>query len=622
MLRFHKTFSRFIAPTAVLILFVFSFLAVFLLSAHPVLAQAPGQGLTAFEQFGQTVRLGDASPIVIVARLIRIFLGLTGIILTVLVIYAGWLYMSSLGNPKKLEQAKKLLKNAVIGMFIIWFSFSLSWWFLNKLLGGGNANGSVTTAQRYNEPLKGSLGAGIINSHYPLNNAVDVPRNTKIFVEFKEAMAPASIVRNYVEGQQGGELNANNIKIFKTEEGVARALAPNQVLVNIDAAKKIFVFRPVNLLGDSQNNTNYSVQLLPGIQKANGNAAFSGAYGDGYKWSFQVGTEVDVTPPKITSVVPVSNANEPRNVTVEVTFDEAMDPVVSTGALIGNPPAAPVFTNIAVKNAANDSIQGSFEISNGYQTVDFTTTDACAQDPCGDTIYCLPGGQRISVTLTAAAVDPEALPQAILFGALPNGLTDASGNSLDGNADGKACQGINNVDKCPQGNQDGYSWSFNTSNEVNATVPRIASTNPLPNQGDISLTDPLTATFNMPLKASTIRSEHVSLWPQNYEGDFVDSWWFSSRKEDLAGPRTMISIDHPTLVAPELGAENYYPVFNQGLKSVYQICLFPAAMNGTACEAGVSEDQPYCCSVNGAMTPSATACRTGVPQNQELPLNR
>jgi len=624
MMHFTKAPSHHLFRRTVITLVAFFVLGMFLMLPPAASAQ------TALEQFGESTRLSDTSPVIMIARGIRAFLGFTGIIMTILVMYAGYLYMTSQGVPAKMDKAKTLIKQAVIGMLIMWMSFSLSWWILNMLLQSTQVPGVVATAKKYGEPLKGSLGAGIINSTYPVNDAKDIPRNTKIFVEFKEAINPASIIAGYSEGDIGGPLNVGNVKIFETESGQGAALAQDAVFVSFDVAKKIFVFKPVNYLGSSEMPKNITVELLPGIEKLDGKAAFSGAHNKGFSWHFQVSTEVDLSPPQVESVIPLNNANEPRNISVEVTFNEAIDPTVSTGRYLQGQP--PLFTNIStsyheivdgVEDPDASLVEGIYEISNAYRTVTFTTTVACGQDPCGDVIYCLPPEKDLDVLLKAADVDPENLPQAQLIGALPNGIADAAGNSLDGNADGKGCQGVQNAQACPAGANDSYAWSFHTTDEINDTVPEVVSLNPDKNQGNISLTDPITATFNVFMKGSTINSSTVSLWPRNYTGDVVDSWWFHTTKQDQPDPqnRSILSINHPTLVALEQGAEDYYPVFDQGLKSAYQICLFPASLSGSDCEGNVSAAQPYCC--NG--TPSTSRCTApALEQGQDarpLPLN-
>ncbi|MBI4457696.1 hypothetical protein HY633_01905 [Candidatus Uhrbacteria bacterium] len=62
----------------------------------------------------------------IIGGIISGFLGFLGTIFVVLMIYAGYLYMTAQGNEDQVEQAKSLIKNAVIGMVIVFLAFAIT----------------------------------------------------------------------------------------------------------------------------------------------------------------------------------------------------------------------------------------------------------------------------------------------------------------------------------------------------------------------------------------------------------------------------------------------------------------------------------------------------------------
>ncbi len=94
--------------------------------------------------FGQATGLGSADPRLIIANIIRIVLGFLGIIFIILIIYAGWLWLSAAGNADKIDKAKKVLIAAVIGLVIILASFAITSFILSKLLEStGGGGGSV-----------------------------------------------------------------------------------------------------------------------------------------------------------------------------------------------------------------------------------------------------------------------------------------------------------------------------------------------------------------------------------------------------------------------------------------------------------------------------------------------
>ncbi|HLC69608.1 MAG TPA: pilin [Patescibacteria group bacterium] len=66
-------------------------------------------------------------PRIIVAMIIRSALQLLGIIFVVLIIYAGYLWMTAGGNDQQVEKSKGLLKNSIIGLIILLSAYSITW---------------------------------------------------------------------------------------------------------------------------------------------------------------------------------------------------------------------------------------------------------------------------------------------------------------------------------------------------------------------------------------------------------------------------------------------------------------------------------------------------------------
>lgn len=601
----HTTMrNRFLTGAALCVLVV-----CVLVAAHPAFAQ---EAVTQLEAVAAGGGLPTTNIAIIIARIIRIFLGTLGIIFTVVVVYAGFVFMTAQGDPDKIKRAKAMIQNGVIGLIISLSAFSITQFILSRLLAAASGSGSVAaTIADYSEPLSGSLGAGIIESHYPARNAIDVPRNTRVMVTFKQPIDPSDVIAGYDVACEDGSsacatgLNADNVLMYPTEDGEGAALSSAGVLVQTNDDHTIFVFDPVNLLGDGVSDINYTVALTSSIKLQSGGAAFTGNYSGGYEWTFEVSTEVDLTPPQVVSVMPGNGDEEARNVIVSITFDEAMDPVAATGTYAAS--ASGNFQNIEVLDDAGDNVEGTFAISNGYKTVEFTPADACAQDPCGDTIYCLPGNQdAIGVEARAASVGDDP-PQAQVMGVSFDGLVDAAANSLDGSGDGEA-QG--SASDSVTGTDD-YTWSFSTTDDVNDDPPEISGISPHILEPYADQDADIEITFSLPMRSSTLNSSNLSLWP--------DPWyefWFSTGKtdvdsdEDGSADYTVGSIAHPTMVSADDEGWNYFPVVTRGVKSAYQICMFPA-YGPDSTETGtcdVTESRPWCC--NGDASP--VACATSV----------
>lgn len=93
--------------------------------------------------------LGNTDPRVMAANIVRIALGFLGIIAVLLIIYAGFLWMTAGGDVTKVERAKKTLIAALIGIVIILSSFAIATFILNRLLaatGGSGGPGTSCTA--------------------------------------------------------------------------------------------------------------------------------------------------------------------------------------------------------------------------------------------------------------------------------------------------------------------------------------------------------------------------------------------------------------------------------------------------------------------------------------------
>ena len=73
----------------------------------------------------------------IVVTIINSILGLLGVIFLVLVIYAGFLWMTAGGNEDQVGKAKRLLINAIIGVIIIVAAYAISYFVLNALINPG-----------------------------------------------------------------------------------------------------------------------------------------------------------------------------------------------------------------------------------------------------------------------------------------------------------------------------------------------------------------------------------------------------------------------------------------------------------------------------------------------------
>lgn len=99
----------------------------------------PLVGLEATQiQEGDAVEAGKQLPLVI-GRIIRTILGLLGIIFVVLMVYAGFLWMTARGESEPVDKAKDIIKQSIIGVIIIFLAYALTGFVINAVV---NATGN------------------------------------------------------------------------------------------------------------------------------------------------------------------------------------------------------------------------------------------------------------------------------------------------------------------------------------------------------------------------------------------------------------------------------------------------------------------------------------------------
>ncbi|MBU1545125.1 MAG: hypothetical protein KKE62_20020, partial [Proteobacteria bacterium] len=301
-----------------LIIIIFLFSITFSMANFAIAANADvwgGQG----GNIGSVIGLGGGDPRVMVARIIQIFIGFLGIIAVGLTIYAGWMYMTADGDDERINKAKAILKNAVIGLIIILLSFAIVSLVLKLFLEGNNSGTGQGGAG--GSPNQGGgmgvIGECAIESVYPEPEQTEAPRNTAMIVSFKEEIDPMTICR--ASQCNGNDIISENIRIFQTKQGDScehdgfnwiNCDASNIVEVTVSSNdNKTFVFAPKNYLGSPSEYIWYSVYLSNSILKIDNKPVFSTCRSDYFEWKFEVSSKLDLTPPQVkeSGVFPISD---------------------------------------------------------------------------------------------------------------------------------------------------------------------------------------------------------------------------------------------------------------------------------------------------------------------------
>jgi type IV secretory pathway VirB2 component (pilin) len=90
--------------------------------------------------------LGSRTPETVTASILTWFLGILALIAVVLIIYGGFMWMTSAGNEEKVDKAKKLLIAATIGLGIILGAAGITNYVLANLVtatGGSGAQSEI-----------------------------------------------------------------------------------------------------------------------------------------------------------------------------------------------------------------------------------------------------------------------------------------------------------------------------------------------------------------------------------------------------------------------------------------------------------------------------------------------
>lgn len=110
-----------------------------------VLAQTnPPQSIQeGLEQFRNETNLGtDFELIPTVARIINILLGFLGVLAVILVLWAGFKWMTAAGDEQQINDAKKIMSGGVIGLMIILVAYAITAFVINQLTEATGYNGA------------------------------------------------------------------------------------------------------------------------------------------------------------------------------------------------------------------------------------------------------------------------------------------------------------------------------------------------------------------------------------------------------------------------------------------------------------------------------------------------
>lgn len=392
-------------------------LALAVLVAWPATVFAQSAGL---DEFAAVTRLGTGTDLIsMTARIINIVLSILGVLVIGIVIYGGWLWLTSRGNEEQIAKAKKVIANGLIGLIIILTSFAIASFVLLKLaeatgahLGGEGPPPCVGVGCL---PEGGEKGFNVVStSPKHLANNVSLCRDVQAI--FNQDLDPATI----------------DSSSFIVEESGGPAVTGTY---NTGTNSASFIHA-----ADFKENTDYIATITQDVKNIPPPGMTAKNLEVRKEWLFKTGNESDNTLPQ----VDVDDGN-PK-----------VYPTAGLGDVCRNPAIQAVFTEeMRVSSFNTDNII----LTNSVGTVIPLKRVYAGSDFESFTVYpaaTLASHETFRVTLKTDSASH------------PNGITDTCSNPLDGNEDGAA-------DGTPA---DDYFWEFTTGENEDCN-PEITSVNPI-----------------------------------------------------------------------------------------------------------------------------------------------
>jgi len=110
-------------------LMIVSIVSIFALSVLPALAT-----LDVGLEYGTYTGLGTKDLREGVMAIVNVLLGFLGIVAIIIILYGGFVWLTSAGNEEKVGQAKKIITAGIIGLVIIFISYAIATFVINQLI--------------------------------------------------------------------------------------------------------------------------------------------------------------------------------------------------------------------------------------------------------------------------------------------------------------------------------------------------------------------------------------------------------------------------------------------------------------------------------------------------------
>ena len=89
---------------------------------------APVHAIELGLNYGSVTGLGNNDPITITTQIIKLVLGLLGLIAVIIILIGGFKWMTAAGNEDKVGEAKKTITQGIIGLVIVLAAWGIASW--------------------------------------------------------------------------------------------------------------------------------------------------------------------------------------------------------------------------------------------------------------------------------------------------------------------------------------------------------------------------------------------------------------------------------------------------------------------------------------------------------------
>lgn len=380
-------------------------LAVFLILILPSvgLAQTPAP-TPAPNRFGlasaEAIGLPSGDLRVAIIRVIQVFLGFLGFLAVIMIMYGGFIWSTSGGDPAKIDKAKKILINTIIGLIIILSSYIITA-FIFSLLGRGAPSYNPHGDGGPNDFGRWGIGVGSIESVYPAPNAIDVPINTLIAVTFKEIINPETICGDSDCSDGADIIDAKkNVEICEVDMNRDSADYGDCVAEGTDFDESDFesstirsndnrtftIMPPAGTyLGQADfTDRKFKVNLKSGIETVAepGKSVFDALVNEEFAWQFTTNGELDLDPPEVIDIVGVypypddtedtySTAQNPTPTKFELELNNVR-PQINPSPSVSAPVDATLGDNTSINAQATGNYSGT---ASGNVTITINSSD-------------------------------------------------------------------------------------------------------------------------------------------------------------------------------------------------------------------------------------------------------